>query len=92
MAYRLLYHPAVLREDLPNIPNDQRHRIRSSIERHFLEEPILAGKPLQQSLKGHRRLRVGDWRVIYRIERDAVIILKIGHRREVYQPAVKRLK
>ncbi len=92
MAYRLLYHPAVLREDLPNIPHDQRQRIRDSIERHLSEEPILTGKPLQQSLKGHRRLRVGDWRVIYRVDRDTVIVLKIGHRREVYRRAVKRLK
>lgn len=92
MAYRLLYHPAVLREDLPDTPHDQRHAIRDSIERRLLENPILAGKPLQQSLKGHRRLRVGDWRVIYRIESDSVIILKIGHRREVYRRAVRRIR
>ncbi len=36
-------------------------------------------------LKGARTLRVGDYRVIYRIELpDVVLILKIGHRREVY--------
>lgn len=44
------------------------------------------GKPLRYSLKGARRLRVGDYRVIYTIEpSDVILIVKIGHRREVYE-------
>ena len=32
------------------------------------------------------RIRVGDYRVIYRIEPpDVVLVVKIGHRREVYE-------
>ena len=43
-------------------------------------------KPLRYSLQGARRLRVGDYRVIYRIEPpDVVLVVKIGHRREVYE-------
>ena len=31
------------------------------------------------------RLRVGDWRVIYKIDpSDVVLVVKIGHRREIY--------
>lgn len=90
--YRLLYHPAVLREDLPHIPSEQKQKIQSAIETRLLEDPIIAGKPLRQSLKGHRKLRVGDWRIIYRIDRKDIIILKIGHRREVYQRVARRLE
>lgn len=90
MAYRLLYHPAVLKEDLPKIPTDYKSRIRKAIETRLLENPILVGKPLRHSLKGHRKFRIGDWRIIYRINRKNIIILKIGHRREVYQRAAKR--
>jgi mRNA-degrading endonuclease RelE of RelBE toxin-antitoxin system len=44
------------------------------------------GKPLRYSLKGARGLRVADYRVIYTIEPGAVVlIVKIGHRREVYE-------
>ncbi len=45
------------------------------------------GKPLQYSLKGLRRLRVGDYRMIFKIEEDdkIVFVVKIGHRREVYE-------
>jgi mRNA interferase RelE/StbE len=36
---------------------------------------------------GLYRLRVGDYRIIYEVDRDTVIItiIKIGHRREVYR-------
>ena len=36
---------------------------------------------------GQLRIRVGDWRVIYRVEhvRLIVLVLDIGHRREVYR-------
>jgi len=91
MPYNLLYHPAVLREDLKKIPSDAKEKIRHVIEARLMHDPVLTGKPLRQSLKGHRKLRLGDWRIIYRIERKNIIILKIGHRREVYHRAEKRI-
>ncbi|MFA4960667.1 MAG: type II toxin-antitoxin system RelE/ParE family toxin [Candidatus Pacearchaeota archaeon] len=30
------------------------------------------------------RLRVGDYRVIFEIENDKIIILKVGHRKNIY--------
>lgn len=30
------------------------------------------------------RLRVGDYRVIFEIEKDIIMVLKIGHRRNIY--------
>ncbi len=43
-------------------------------------------KQLTGDLKGFRRYRVGDWRVIYSIDsvRNQVSVLAIAHRREVY--------
>jgi mRNA-degrading endonuclease RelE of RelBE toxin-antitoxin system len=49
-----------------------------------MTHPLEFGKPLRYSLKGTRRLRVGDYRVIFIIEKDAVLVVKIGHRRDVY--------
>jgi addiction module RelE/StbE family toxin len=61
--------------------------IGERIEDKLATHPIEFGKPLRYSLKGARRLRVQDWRVIYTIEPpDVVLIAKIGHRKEVYQP------
>jgi mRNA interferase RelE/StbE len=90
MAYTPLYHPAVLKEDLPKLSPDVKERIKTSIENKLLADPIAAGSMLRHSLKGHRKFRVGDWRVIYRIDRDYIFILKIGHRREAYECTSKR--
>jgi mRNA interferase RelE/StbE len=31
------------------------------------------------------RLRVGDWRVIFYEERGTIVVVAVGHRREVYE-------
>lgn len=92
MAYGLLYHPAVLKEDIRKLPSDVKIKIQKAIQIKLASDPISVGKPLRQSLKGHRKFRVGDWRIIYRIDKNNIIILKIGHRKEVYQSANRRTK
>jgi mRNA interferase RelE/StbE len=91
MEYRLVYHPDV-KDDVRGIPANIKTRIRKAIEARLLTDPILAGQPLRQSLRGHRKLRVGDYRIIYRIEHFTIIILKIGNRKNVYQDVSRRLK
>lgn len=77
-----------VRDDLKSISKADKERIRKAIEKKLAVNPIEFGKPLQYSLKGLRRLRVGDYRVIFQIELDSktVLIVKIGHRREIYDP------
>lgn len=85
MAYRLRYHPAVAAEDLPRIPWNVRERIRAALERRLTQTPEVSGKPLRGTLRGYWKLRVGDYRVVYKVERDTVLILAILHRSRVYQ-------
>ena len=86
MTYRIEYLECVAREDIPALSRDVGKRIRMAIEQKLAEHPIEFGKPLRYSLRGARRLRVGDWRVVYTIDQpDVVLIVKIGHRREVYE-------
>ena len=59
--------------------------IKRAIEERLMADPISFGKPLRYSLKGHRRLRVSDYRIVYRIEDKQVIILAIKHRKEIYE-------
>jgi mRNA interferase RelE/StbE len=92
MAWQIIYHPLVAEEDLTRLPQDIKNRLRTAIEGRLSKEPLMAGKPLRQSLKGHRKMRVGDYRIIYRISGETIIILKIGHRKEVYFKVLKRLK
>ena len=44
-------------------------------------------KRLSGELKGRFRYRIGDWRVVYRVEEEdqRVIVLLIAHRRDVYE-------
>jgi mRNA interferase RelE/StbE len=91
MDYSVSYHPDV-KDDIKSIPANMRLRIRKAIETRLLTDPVLAGHPLRQSLKGHRKLRVGDYRVIYRIEHGTVLVLKIGNRKDVYGGVFHRLK
>ena len=45
------------------------------------------GKQLTGPLKGLRSLRIGDYRIIYKKEKEVFVILviTIGHRKEVYK-------
>ena len=90
MSFKAVYHPDVLRLDIRGIPSNIRSRIRKAIETRILIDPVMAGAPLRNSLKGHRKVRVGDWRIIYRIEGEIIVILKIGNRRDVYENIVRR--
>jgi mRNA interferase RelE/StbE len=86
VSYRIEYLESVVREDIPRLSKDVRNRIRRAIEQKLGSHPVEFGKPLRYSLKGARRLRVEDWRVVYTIEPpDVVLIVKIGHRKEVYE-------
>jgi len=51
------------------------------------ENPRNTGKALQGRLSGLWRYRVGDYRLLCRLEDDALIVLviEIGHRKEVYR-------
>lgn len=83
--YTIEYVESV-KEDLTSISKTNKDQIRKAIEKKLATNPIEFGKPLQYSLKGLRRLRVGDYRIIFQIDEEnkGVLIVKIGHRREVY--------
>lgn len=91
MAYTIIYHPDIPKKDLSGIPQNIKDTIRRAIETRLMSDPFLSGDPLRQSLKGHRKLRVGDYRIIYRVEGGKIVVLKIGHRKDVYNKVLSRL-
>ena len=82
--FEVIYHPDVVAKDLPKISHDIKERIRRSIEAKLTSAPEEFGDPLRRTLKGYWKLRVGDYRVIYKIAAKTVIVFRIGHRREIY--------
>lgn len=85
MLFNILYHPDIARVDIPQLNANIRTRVRKAIEERLAVDPVHFGHPLRRSLKGYRKLRVGDYRVIYEIRGNDVRIYTIGHRKEVYE-------
>lgn len=89
--YYIEYASAVIGNDIPALPSVWREKIKSAIEEKLLNNPEVFGKPLRKSLRGFRSLRVGDYRVIYLIKKDIVLIVIIKHRSSVYKKILKRI-
>lgn len=91
MSFEIRYHEDVLREDIPKLSKEWQTIIERTIEEKLVTQPEVFGKPLRHSLKGYRKLRVGDYRVIFRIEGNVVKVFVIQHRSVVYKKALKRI-
>lgn len=91
IMFNILYHERVVSHDIPKLVPEWKDRIKRAIEERLTTEPALYGKPLRRSLKGYWKLRVSDYRVIFRIERNTVKILVIQHRSTVYNRVEKRI-
>ncbi|NSW84640.1 MAG: type II toxin-antitoxin system RelE/ParE family toxin [Syntrophothermus sp.] len=73
-------------KDFANLDRKTQRRIRAALDRLLTYPQAVDLKKLQSS-PGEWRLRVGDWRVIFRIEREQELlyILRVRHRREAYR-------
>ncbi len=63
---------------------DKTTRIKIIKQLKKLAEMPEAGKPLMYNLKNHRSIRVAPFRIIYRLEKDKIIINCFDHRGNVY--------
>ena len=86
-SWQINYLASVVEEDITLLPKNIKNTIRRAIEERLTIDPVGFGKPLRYSLQGHRRLRVGDYRVVYRIEASAhtVLVVAIKHRKDAYE-------
>jgi mRNA interferase RelE/StbE len=91
MPFTLHYHPAVRDEDVSLIDRKSRVRIRNAIEERLQTAPQDYGEPLRKSLKSYWKLRVGDYRVVFKVVEFEVWILGIRHRKSVYMDIGKRV-
>ncbi|MCW4003842.1 MAG: type II toxin-antitoxin system RelE/ParE family toxin [Candidatus Bathyarchaeota archaeon] len=63
---------------------DRQTQIRILKERKILENKPHAGKQLVGRLSDLKSFRVGDYRIIYQVSDQTVIIRTVGHRKKVY--------
>lgn len=91
--YKIFLHKKVS-DDLKDIPKVYLEVIKKAIKERLRTHPYdfkaLSGK----KYKGLYRLRISDFRIIYRIDEKtkSVTILAIGHRRLIYQKLDKIAK
>lgn len=73
-----------VRHDLGKLAIPEISRILDRIEQELIHKaasnPVLKGK-----FAGLRKYRIGDYRIIYALKADEIIILRIAHRSEVYR-------
>ena len=94
MTWSVRFHPEV-EQDLRQLGSAEAKRVLKVIRERIAEgEPDKIGKPLRGALAGHRRIRTGDVRIVYRINgTEIVLVLCVGARRddEVYESATNRV-
>ena len=83
MASRVTYRAAV-ESDLRRLDKPTARRVLEKLE-HALSANPDAGTPLVGEFRGLFRYRVGDYRVIYTKTSEGVLVLRIGHRKDVYR-------
>lgn len=91
MIFKITYHTEVIMNDIPKISQTIKNRIKQSIENKLTTQPEIFGKPLRKSIKGYRKLRVGDYRIIFQIKKGMIKIFAIQHRSIVYKQIHKRI-
>lgn len=88
MKYKVEYLPGVYKT-LEKLDKFTKRIIIEWIEKNLVdcEDPRIHGKPLTADRVGQWRYRIGDYRVIAKIEDDRLVILviAIGHRKEIYR-------
>ena len=83
MAARIEYKASVAK-DLRTLDRAEAIRVVNRLERVLAAEG-LRGEALHGELAGLFKLRIGDLRVIYARTDEGYLVLRIGHRRDVYR-------
>jgi len=90
MTWNIIYHRDV-DEDLKRLGPAAARRVIKTIDKKLSSEPEKFGAPLSHNLRDFRKLRIGDFRVVYQVLHKKVIVfvLAVGPRRdkEIYRSA-----
>ncbi len=89
--FTVRYHSAVRDLDIKRLDQKTKDRIRRAIETRLMTSPHEYGQPLRRTLKGYWKLRVGDYRVVFKIGKGEILILGICNRKEIYDKIETRL-
>jgi mRNA interferase RelE/StbE len=67
------------------LPTALKSRVNDVIARLAHWPDVSGAKPLRHELKGAYRIRTGDWRVVFTVKGNVVVVFRIDNRRDVYE-------
>jgi mRNA interferase RelE/StbE len=79
--YQIEYGTSAL-DDLDGLPSRERAQILHKIER--LEHGLHGDIKRLHAAEAAYRLRMGDYRILFDVEGDVIVIRRIGNRKDVY--------
>jgi mRNA interferase RelE/StbE len=81
--YRFVYTRRAVK-DIERLEPAIRRRIGEKLL-SYKEDPLRHAEKISDRELGSFRVRIGDYRVIFDLEGEDVIVLRVGHRREIYR-------
>ena len=82
MKYKIEFKPRATK-DLRAINTDDARRILMKVR--AMENDLMGDVKRLTDFEPQYRLRVGNYRVLFNVENDSIIVYRIKHRREVYK-------
>ena len=82
-VYKIIFTRRALK-DLNDIDRDTQQRLATKLK-EYAQVPLKYTRKLIDPRIGTYRFRVGDYRIVFDIDNDNIVILRIGHRKEVYK-------
>jgi len=83
MKYKVVFTRRAAK-DISNLDPEVKDRIKEALTK-YSEDPLGYAKKMVDPSLGTYRFRIGDYRVIFDIEGEEIVILRVGHRREIYR-------
>lgn len=93
MVYKIEFEERAF-EDFSKLDGSVKKQIQKYLDKLAMrEDPRTLGEPLQENLSAYWKYRVGDYRLVAEIKDDVLVVLMlaVGHRRDIYKNASKRL-
>jgi mRNA interferase RelE/StbE len=83
MNYKIVFTKRAMR-DISKLEPEIKEKLGDALRRYGKDPLNYARKMIDPSL-GSYRFRIGDYRVIFDIEGDEIIVLRVVHRKEIYR-------
>lgn len=73
-------------KEIDKLSSQVRERILKKLQFYsFQKNPLVFAEKLKDQRFGEYRFRVGDYRILFDVKKNVLLILKVGHRKEIYK-------